>query len=228
MQRIFTCPTCKSDLDRVICTKESNLSFSDFNIWGDSIGPDFTYDERAQIFFPNEYYKKKVQMLWLCKCNICSQVKRDLKGLKTHVKLEHNLDMCALCLEHRQSFPSEHKYYNQKEYEVHLKSGDKDGSEGHPNCEFCRKRYYDKTALFTHLTKDHFSCHICTRQGILYKYYSNYENLELHFRSEHYICEDQKCLEKKFVVFVNSIDLAAHNHQFHPLGLSQVLPCYII
>ena len=205
LQRNFSCPTCKTNLDRVVCSKDDNINFDDFQVWGDSIGPTYTYDEKAQMFFPNDYYKSKVQSLWLCKCSICNHVKRDIKGLKTHSKLEHNLELCGLCIENRNAFPSEIKYYTPKLYEAHLKKGDGDGSLGHPLCEFCRKRYYDKTALFTHLTKDHFSCHICHRQGILYKYYANYENLETHFRQDHFLCEDQSCIDIKYNVFPNEI-----------------------
>ena len=151
LQRSFSCPSCKTNLDKIICSENPSLEYSEFSLWGDSIGPDFTYDERGQMIFPNEYYKSQVASLWLCKCTICQQQRRDMKGLRTHIKMDHNLEVCSLCLENRDFFPTEHRYYNQEAYKTHLRSGDGDGSLGHPLCEFCRKRYYDKTALFTHL-----------------------------------------------------------------------------
>ncbi len=223
IQRSFACPTCKSTVEKVICSYDPLFNYSAVNFWGDSIGPDFTYDEKSQMFFPTDYYKSKINSLWLCKCSICNQVKRDLKGLRTHCHMDHKIELCQLCLDNRNFFPSEHKYYTQAQYETHIRKGDGDGSTGHPLCEFCRKRYYDKTALFTHLTQDHFSCHICSRQGILYKYYANYDVLEEHFRTAHFLCDDQVCLDKKFVVFGNAIDLAAHASQWHPLGATQVI-----
>lgn len=124
--------------------------------------------------------------------------------------------MCNLCIEHKKVFPAEQQIYTPSEYEQHLRKGDKDGSEGHPNCEFCKVRYYDKTLLFTHLIKDHFSCHICDKAGIKYRYYKDYLDLESHFRKEHFLCEDQMCLAKKYIVFANDIDYAAHSRSWHP------------
>ena len=64
------------------------------------------------------------------------------------------------------------------------------GQAGHPRCEFCKTRFYDAAQLHDHLVKDHYSCHICERQGILHKYYRDYTDLERHFRSGHFLCEE--------------------------------------
>ena len=93
------------------------------------------------MFFPPKYYTSKIEKLWKCICKECNVLKRDIKALKTHMNLEHKFQMCSLCIEHKQAFPSEQKMYTQQEYEKHLKEGDGDGSEGHPMCEFCKKRY---------------------------------------------------------------------------------------
>ena len=50
-------------------------------------------------------------------------------------------------------------------------------------------------------------------------------NLEDHYRSAHQICEDPVCLAKRYVVFSNGIDLAAHSLTFHPF--MQVGMCII-
>ena len=230
LQRNMGCPECKTNLDHVIClpcdgSSASEMSWSDFTIWGDSCGPDFTLDPRSQIFFPKQYFRSKVESLWACKCSLCGQSKRDMKALKAHYNGDHNMHMCALCIEFKQSFPSEQKVYTQQEYETHLRKGDKDGSEGHPNCEFCRKRFYDKTALFIHMSRDHYTCHLCERQGIQFKYYHEYANVEAHYRKEHYICEDPACLQKRFIAFTNEFDLTAHTVQWHPMqNVSRKIP----
>ncbi len=126
-----------------------------------------------------------------------------------------------LCAENKQSFPSEQKIYTQAQYEKHLRKGDGDGGNGHPNCEFCRKRFYDSTALFVHLNKDHYSCHLCDKMGIKFKYYSNYKDVETHYRKDHFLCEERACLEKQFIAFANEIDLASHNMTWHP-NLQQI------
>ena len=216
LQRNFQCPTCKSVLDTVVCSAKSDVTYASFSIWGESAGPDHTLDHKSQMFFPRDYFRHKVETLWACKCKICGQVKRDIKGLRAHVHGDHNLQMCQLCLDNRQSFPGEHLYYSSGDYETHLRCGGDDGSEGHPFCEFCRKRFYDKSALFVHLSKDHYGCHICIRQGIQYTYYKDYGALGDHFRTAHFVCEDPICLAKRFVVFPNSIDLASRTMQNHP------------
>lgn len=216
IQRNNACPTCKTQLDQLICVPDSNSSFSAFTIWGDSCGPNFQLDQKSQMFFPKDFYRSQVEPMWLHKCKICSVVKRDMKSLRAHVSADHNLQICLLCTENRNCFPSEYQYYKQHEYETHLRNGDGDGTLGHPYCEFCQRRFYDRTALFVHLTQDHYSCHICSKAGIQYRYYSDYNALENHFRNAHYLCEERSCLERRFMVFSNSIDLSAHMLQWHP------------
>jgi hypothetical protein len=124
--------------------------------------------------------------------------------------------MCLLCINNLKCFPSEFKIYAKDEYEKHVRFGDKCGSQGHPNCEFCRTRYFDKHGLFMHLHKDHFTCHICEKMGIMFRYYEDYTSLENHFRREHCLCEDSLCLDRKFVVFASEVELAQHQRQWHP------------
>ena len=47
------------------------------------------------------------------------------------------------------------------------------------------------------------------------EFYSDYEDLEAHFRSEHHLCEDAECLAKKFVVFNLAMELEQHHNQTH-------------
>lgn len=143
-------------------------------------------------------------------------VKRDADQLRKHVISAHNMMMCQLCINNLQSFPSEFKIYSMAEYDNHLKNSDNCGSQGHPSCEFCKKRYYDKNALFMHLHVDHFTCHICEKQGTKFKYYQNYKSLESHFRRDHCICEDPSCLQKRFIVFGTEVELTSHRMQWHP------------
>jgi hypothetical protein len=228
LQKNFSCPTCKRDLEHVICCEKKDATFGEFTMWGDSIGEDFILDQKSRMFLPKNYTKNVVDPLWVCKCNTCPQVRRDLKSLRGHLTAEHNLQLCMLCAENKQAFPSEQKIYTQAQYEKHLKKGDGDGSSGHPNCEFCRKRFYDSTALFVHLNKDHYTCHLCDKAGIKFKYYNNYKDVESHYRKDHYLCEERACLEKQFMAFANEIDLAAHNMTWHPslqnLGGRRTIP----
>eukprot|EP01031_Cornospumella_fuschlensis_P032881 gene32881-39762_t len=215
LQRNFHCPTCKTELDHVIVTNESK-QFTDFQIWGESIGEAYTYDQRSQMFFPKDYFRSKVQKLWQLKCTLCSQTRNDFKGLRGHLAGDHNMHLCMLCVDHKQVFPSEQKVYTKADYDKHVRFGDGDGSIGHPNCEFCKTRFYDSTALFLHLTKEHYTCFLCEQRGIRFKYYHTYEHLQTHFRKGHYLCEEASCLERRFVAFHNEIDLRSHTMAYHP------------
>eukprot|EP00598_Pedospumella_elongata_P004227 CAMPEP_0184975244 /NCGR_PEP_ID=MMETSP1098-20130426/6553_1 /TAXON_ID=89044 /ORGANISM="Spumella elongata, Strain CCAP 955/1" /LENGTH=718 /DNA_ID=CAMNT_0027497959 /DNA_START=58 /DNA_END=2214 /DNA_ORIENTATION=+ len=216
LHRNVHCVTCKRELEHVICTEKPDAKFEDYPIWGDSIGSEFVLDQKSQMFFPTQYHKDVIQKLWIHKCKVCNRTFRDMKSLRAHVNGEHNMHICLHCVENKHDFPAEQKVYTQKQYETHLREGDQDGSQGHPNCEFCRKRYYDTTALFVHLSKDHYTCHLCEKADIKFKYYNDYKCLEEHFAKAHILCDDPACLAKKFIVFDNEIDYEVHNRKYHP------------
>ena len=214
--RDFTCSICKSNLEQLICvTKENERKFREFEIWGEHAGPEFSYDHKSRIFFPRGYVNKVVETLLTKQCTVCDFRSKDIRKVKLHIN-DHNLKMCQLCIDNKRVFPSEHTTYSSSEFDKHLRSGDKEGGEGHPNCTFCKRRYYDKTALFLHLQKDHETCHICVRDGIKYRYFHDYTFVEKHYERVHYPCKVYDCMQKKFVVFSNEIDYIAHMLDCHP------------
>lgn len=223
------CPTCKTFLDNVICATSPDVLYTDFTIWGDTISnageERYHFDESSRMYFPLTYFQEKVAKLRQYQCTICTQVRRDFKQLKGHYFGEHKHHLCQLCHDHKQAFPAELQCYDTQAYERHIRTGDNDGFNGHPSCEFCRSRFYDSHALFIHLTREHYSCHICEAQGIKFKYYHTYNHLEVHFRKDHFFCEEAVCMERRFVVFANEIDLVAHRRSFHPqLSTSRTIP----
>lgn len=130
-----------------------------------------------------------------------------LRGLKDHLRERHERFLCDVCVENKKVFLGEQIRYTKEALSGHQKEGNPEiGFKGHPLCEFCQKRYYDGNHLYDHLIKQHFSCDLCEKEGIRHKYYKNYNDLENHFRQTHFLCEDMRCLEKKFVVFSNPID----------------------
>lgn len=46
-------------------------------------------------------------------------------------------------------------------------------------------------------------CNVCGKQE-KYRYYKNYDSLEIHYKISHYICNDENCLAKKFIAFKNA------------------------
>ena len=137
-----------------------------------------------------------------------------------------------MCLKHKKVFTSEQKLYTRKQLTHHMKYGDDDGiqrgskaGKGHPVCKFCSIPHFDADHLYQHLTYQHYQvylyplfptlfevnsnlslqCHLCQSNGPDYEYFNTYNDLEQHFRRHHYLCEEPMCLEKKFVVFENTV-----------------------
>ena len=143
------------------------------------------------------------------------EVKRRLTGLdalKAHLRMEHGMVLCDLCVENKRNF-----VYNLERFTPQgLKKHQNDKQEGHPVCEFCRpKRFYDIVKLHEHLNKEHYKCHICEKQGKPNQFFKDYKMLEKHFDREHFLCHDPQCKAARFVVFENEIDLRAHEQSVH-------------
>ncbi|GAB2271094.1 hypothetical protein Dimus_005943 [Dionaea muscipula] len=50
----------------------------------------------------------------------------------------------------------------------------------------------------------------CRQHPGQYEYCRNYDDLENHFRKDNFLCEDETCLAKKFIVFQSDTELKAH------------------
>ncbi|KAK9477778.1 hypothetical protein V1514DRAFT_332973 [Lipomyces japonicus] len=138
--------------------------------------------------------------------------------LRRHVKEVHHKVMCQLCTRNKKVFTHEHKLYTQKALARHERVGDEEGFSGHPECQFCKVRYYSADELRVHYRESHERCHICDRHltgNSEPSYFLNYDALEQHFRRAHFLCPAMSCLEQKFVVFENEIDLKAHQVKEH-------------
>lgn len=127
-------------------------------------------------------------------------------------------------------FTHEHALFTVAELRKHEKHGDdapgsinQSGFKGHPECGFCRQRFYGDDELYTHCRDKHERCHICDRRSghRQQQYYVDYNALEEHFQKDHFLCLDQECLEKKFMVFESQMDLKGHQLECHPNGLSK-------
>ncbi|KXG54233.1 Zinc finger, C2H2 [Penicillium griseofulvum] len=150
--------------------------------------------------------------------------------LHRHVKSKHSKVMCDLCTRNKKVFTHEHELFTMAELRKHEKSGDdkpgaidQSGFKGHPECGFCRQRFYGDDELYTHCRDKHERCHICDRRSShrQQQYYIDYNALENHFHKDHFACLDRECQEKKFVVFESQMDLKAHQLEAHPEGLSK-------
>ncbi|KAJ6169111.1 hypothetical protein N7497_001954 [Penicillium chrysogenum] len=76
--------------------------------------------------------------------------------LHRHVKSKHSKVMCDLCTRNKKVFTHEHELFTMAELRKHERSGDdkpgaidQSGFKGHPECGFCRQRFYGDDELTT-------------------------------------------------------------------------------
>ncbi|ODQ47374.1 hypothetical protein PICMEDRAFT_30690 [Pichia membranifaciens NRRL Y-2026] len=213
------CLVCRTEVPHFIYTE--NLKYDKFDeISKSDFIPAFKGDHGVR--FTSEYAKDETLRLLEYKCPIksCNFHERKLnnfKELNNHVKEAHDKYYCELCAKFKKAFISELKLYNRKQLHQHQTKGDSIGFNGHPECKFCtNKRFYSDDELYVHMRDHHERCHICQQiDPNNPQYFRNYEHLAQHFRSAHYVCTVQSCLDQKFVVFRDEFDLQTHMAKEH-------------
>lgn len=185
----------------------------------------FINDRRQGIFYQRKEIQEKVKQLMEHHCPFCPDRAPDryFRRLRDHVKKEHGKFYCDICVANLRKFGCEFKAYSRSELARHRRIGDEDDKshKGHPLCEFCDERYLDNDELHKHLRKDHFWCHFCERDGSQ-DYYSNYQNLRIHFRDFHFLCEEGDCIHEQYTsVFRTKVDLQAHRAAKHSGNLTK-------
>ncbi|KAG8389615.1 hypothetical protein BUALT_Bualt02G0247500 [Buddleja alternifolia] len=231
------CCICKTQCDVVFVTKalgDFTKTINDFSLLPSEVKEgrvgQYWYHEDTQAFFDDPDHYKMIKAMCRLSCSVCDKMEdqpedgprrrakfKNIEQLKGHLFHKHRLLMCSLCLEGRKVFICEQKLYTRSQLTQHINSGDSevDGTEserggftGHPICEFCLTPYYGDNELYTHMSTEHYTCHLCQRQHPgQYEYYKNYDDLEIHFRRDHFLCEDEGCLAKKFTVFQSEAEL---------------------
>ncbi|CAN8267830.1 unnamed protein product [Cochlearia groenlandica] len=210
----------------------------------------FWYHEDTQAFFDDLDQYRMIKAMCRLSCSVCDKAEeqpreggggggprhhrqriKSVEQLKGHLFHKHKLHMCSLCLEGRKIFICEQKLYSRAQLNQHIHTGDSevDGSEsdrggfaGHPMCEFCKNPFYGDNELYTHMSTEHYTCHLCQRlHPGQYEYYKSYDDLEIHFRRDHFLCEDESCLSKKFIVFQNESEFKRHNAIEHAGKMSR-------
>ncbi|KAL4960290.1 E3 ubiquitin-protein ligase HEL2 [Aspergillus stella-maris] len=220
------CAHCRSEAAYVIFTDDAEKRYEDFQ---DS---DYSRkDDNLGIKYEkDEIFEDTVLLLrYNCPDRTCDVACLGWPDLHRHVKNKHGKVMCDLCTRNKKVFTHEHELFTHAELRKHERHGDdvpgaldQSGFRGHPECGFCRQRFYGDDELYTHCRDRHERCHICDRRSTTrqHQYYIDYAALESHFQVDHYLCLDKECLEKKFVVFESQMDLKAHQLECHPNGLS--------
>ena len=221
------CAHCRSEAKFVIFTDDASKRYEDF------VDADFQQmDEVLGIKYEQkEIYDDTLVLLhYNCPDKSCDIACRGWPDLHRHVKGLHHKFLCDLCTRNKKVFTHEHELFTQQELRKHEKFGDdnpgavdQSGFKGHPECGFCRQRFYGDDELYVHCREKHEKCHICDRRNPArqQQYFVDYNSLEQHFSKDHYLCSDRECMDKKFVVFESEMDLKAHQLEAHPLGLSK-------
>nr|CCA22737.1 conserved hypothetical protein [Albugo laibachii Nc14] len=228
-----SCPICKKILSKMIVSREIQ-PFESFSTWGEEfLGAGNAVDAKTDMIFVNcraHYQSLKRLLDFYCRVRSChhsTQPFLNIDQLNLHMKEEHDLMFCQLCLAHETQFIQEYPVYTKSKLAAHnlgrngrTKLRQKKGKDLHPMCQFCKQRHYSDIQLFQHLEKDHYKCHLCHSAD---QYYRDYTSLEKHFRSQHHLCEDSKCLASRYVVFGNQIDYHAHMAQIHGIRNPKVM-----
>ena len=137
---------------------------------------------------------------------------KSLADLQTHLKRDHHVTYCNICLNNRQCFLPEQKLYKPSELVTH-------GKTQHSSCDFCRgEKFYSGDELVVHMNQCHFKCIVCDRLDYRNEYYANFDSLNSHSSECHYPCDYPECKEQRFVVFPEEEDLRLHWLEKHGRG----------
>lgn len=214
-----TCAMCNTELRQVII-----VPIKDYQ-------PDMVFE--TAVALPGAFHDKTVDMWflersrhqqlknfrgWKCSHKACNRkgakevVFPNSAMLKAHARNIHRSVYCEICFSGKQCFVSELRTYpldHDRNYSSRLRAHLR---KDHPQCKFCRKHFLDDEKLYAHLQEKHETCFICERAGRMHEYFRNFEELENHYRKEHYVCTHENC---RGVVFASAIELQTHLHTRH-------------
>ncbi|KIX00155.1 uncharacterized protein Z518_10292 [Rhinocladiella mackenziei CBS 650.93] len=221
------CAHCRTEAPFVIFTDNAEKRFDEFD------DEDFVkIDENLGIKYEKDVIWEDTRLLlrYNCPDKDCEVACLGWPDLHRHVKTKHGKIMCDLCTRNKKVFTHEHELFTFGELRRHERFGDdnpgaidQSGFKGHPECGFCKQRFYGDDELYNHCREKHEKCHICDRRngGRNPQYYLNYQELEKHFAETHFVCMDAECQANKTNVFESEMDLKAHQLSEHPNGLSK-------
>lgn len=152
----------------------------------------------------------KIKNLLVIKCKTCKQVFKTKKELMFHFK-QHSSLLCITCLENNHQFWYEYTSYTPETLSLHRKGLLKEpGFEGHLFCPFCSVWLYNKETARKHCNQEHQICTVCDSMGIKFQFYRNFKELEDHYRSKHYCCDNTGCIQSYCYVYAYKSELCAH------------------
>ncbi|CUS14537.1 unnamed protein product [Tuber aestivum] len=232
------CAHCRTESEWVIFSNTESKKFQEFN--DEEI---VDRNDALGVKFENQTILDETTLLlrYNCPDSSCDHACRGWVDLHRHVRAAHKrvlwypepstrliralTNRSGLCSQNKKVFTHEHTLFTTQELHKHEHVGDdqpgsenQSGFKGHPECDFCRQRFYSSDELYIHCRESHERCFLCDRTnlGTQQQYYVNYDSLVAHFTEDHFMCGEQECLDKKFVVFDSEMDLKAHQLEVHP------------
>lgn len=193
----------------------------------------FPLDKTLGVRFCNEEVRIKAAQLFEYRCRVgnCERGPgrcfHSLKELGNHLWYDHWRQFCYTCLHGRSAFLCEQHVYTQQDLHRHNREGDEARLGGrrpvlpipsHPQCEFCRERFYNADELLRHMYKRHHPCQLCKRQGRNNEFYANCRCLGMHYQDQHYVCAHRNCLRggHRLIAFAEEEELQLHYLKEHP------------
>jgi transcription elongation factor Elf1 len=169
-----------------------------------------------------------------CPLKSCGARFPTVSTLQKHLHNQHDgLTLCTLCVENRPLFISEHSVMTPKQLTAHMKGevvggahSANDHTAGHPSCQFCTERFFDKAALYYHMQRNYFTCHLCPRQ-YMFRYYIDAQALREHHNREHIVCHVCAAVPQLLesgvaVAFRDAHEYSEHMRQIHNTQVSSV------
>ncbi|KAJ8883750.1 hypothetical protein PR048_015604 [Dryococelus australis] len=190
------CPICRQDMPKVMFIKKVR-PFKDLT------NHTYPMDKKFKICFESSDIQASYDKLLEHVCTICRNrpAFRTFQNLKDHMRKEHELQYCDLCVANLNIFTAERRCYTRPELALHRRKGDPDdrSHKGHPMCEFCQQRYMDNDELFRHLRRDHLFCHFCDADGY-HRFYSTAATLHHDSLKTFLLCQQCPCTSEPFTV----------------------------
>ncbi|KAE8578978.1 hypothetical protein XENTR_v10023864 [Xenopus tropicalis] len=206
------CAVCREELDKVVFVNKL-APFTSLPL------QQLQYEKKYDIYFEDGKLFSQFRKLLQHECTLCPSMRpfHAFADLEQHMRKNHELFCCKLCVRHLKNFTYERTWYTRRDLARHRIHGDPEDTShrGHPLCKFCDERYLDNDELLKHLRRDHYFCHFCDSEGAQ-EYYSEYSFLREHFRESHFLCEEGRCSTEQFThAFPTEIDYKAHKTACH-------------